>query len=208
MRNMSRQAMAMGLFGILAMAAPASAGDFALSIDVEGRHGNHFGLAIGNGQITPVVAPAVVVQPAAPVERIWVPPVYRDVVERVWVPTVETRFRDVPVVDAFGHVIAYRREAYTVPSGYWQNVTRRELVREGFWQTVAPAGFPQRKYYAMGDNGPRAAIELKIGPVAGKGGHEKDGHEKLEFKGGGHGEKEAQGRLAAVGKLVKALCER
>ncbi len=148
MRNMTKKAvMVMGLAGMMAGAAPAKAGDFALSIGVEGHHGNYFGLTIGNGCITPVV----VAQPVPPpVQRIWVPPVYRDVIERVWVPTTEIRYRDVPVLDAWGRVIEYRRESYTVPSGYWQDVTRRELVREGYWQVVNPWE-NHNKYYAFGD---------------------------------------------------------
>lgn len=148
MRNMTRKAMiVMGLAGMMAGAAPAKAGDFTLSIGVEGHHGNYFGLTIGNGCITPVVVAQPVPPPA---ERIWVPPVYRDVIERVWVPTTEIRYRDVPVLDAWGRVIQYRRESYTVPSGYWQDVTRRELVREGYWQVVNPWE-NQNRYYAFGD---------------------------------------------------------
>lgn len=147
MRNMNYKAMmVMGLAGMMAWAAPAKGGDFALTIGFEGRNGNQYGLTIANGCVTPVMVPQPVV---VPVERVWVPPVYRDVIERVWVPTTEIRYRDIPVVDAWGRVIEYRREAYTVQSGYWQDVVRRELVREGYWRIVDPCEH-EKKYYGTG----------------------------------------------------------
>lgn len=177
MRNMTSKAMVvMGLAAIAAWAAPAWAGDFALTIDVQGRHGNHFGLTVGKGYITPVIVqPVVPVAPVVvqPVERVWVPPVYRDVIERVWVPTTEIRYRDVPVIDAWGRVIEYRREAYTVQTGYWQEVTRRELVREGYWQIVYPEGSLKR-HYGMADNDGCERGEVKIGVRLDKRDHEKD----------------------------------
>ena len=160
MRNEMMKAVAvMGLAGLMAAGAPAKAGDFALTIDIEGRHGNHLGLTIGNGCITPVITCPVPV--AQPVERVWVAPVYRDVIERVWVPTTETQYRDVPVVDTWGNVIAYRREAYTVASGYWQDVTRRELVREGYWQTIYPAE-SHKRYYGVGGYEGRGGVNIGV----------------------------------------------
>lgn len=180
MRNkMMKAVVVMGLAGLMVAAAPAKAADFALTIDIEGRNGNHFGLTIGKGYVTPVVAVQPVVPVVVqPVERIWVPPVYRDVIERVWVPTTEIRYRDVPVVDAWGNVIAYRREAYTVQTGYWQDVARRELVREGYWQTAYPGG-SQKRYYGMNEKDGCERGEVKIGLML-----EKDRHQKNEMKRG------------------------
>ena len=163
MRNEMMKAVAvMGLAGMMAAAAPARAGEFALTLDIEGRHGNHLGLTIGNGYITPVITcPVVPVAVAQPVERVWVAPVYRDVIERVWVPTTEIQYRDVPVVDAWGNVIAYRREAYTVASGYWQDVTRRELVREGYWQTIYPVE-SHKRYYGIGGHEGREGVKIGV----------------------------------------------
>jgi len=130
--------MAAGLTGMLVMAMPATAGDFSLNLGVGwgGKHAGSVGLAIGNALVRPVMpVQPFAVQPVA-VQRVWVAPVYRTVVERVWVPTVETQYRDVPVIDAFGQVIAYKREAYTVTSGYWQEVAKQVLVQEGYWTTV------------------------------------------------------------------------
>jgi len=160
MRNMNNKAMMlMGLAGMMAWAAPAKAGDFALTIGIQGPHGNQLGLTIGNGCVTPVLVTQPVV---VPVERVWVPPVYRDVIERVWVPTTETQYRDVPVVDAWGRVIAYRREAYTVQTGYWQDVTRRELVREGYWRIVDPCE-RQKSYYGIGGYEDHRGGDVRIG---------------------------------------------
>ncbi len=175
MRNEMMKAVAvMGLAGMMAAAAPAKAGDFALTLDIEGRHGNHLGLTIGNGYITPVITcPVVPVAVAQPVERVWVAPVYRDVIERVWVPTTEIRYRDVPVIDAWGNVIEYRREAYTVASGYWQDVTRRELVREGYWQTIYPVE-SHKRYYGIGDHERREGGHVKVGVILEKRDNDRD----------------------------------
>jgi hypothetical protein len=202
MRNITNKAMmVMGLAGMMAGAAPAKAGDFALTIDLEGRHGNHLGLTIGNGYVTPVV----VAQPVAPpVQRIWVPPVYRDVIERVWVPTTEIRYRDVPVLDAWGNVIEYRRESYTVPSGYWQDVTRRELVREGYWQVVNPWE-NHKKYYAFGDRDDCERGGVSIGLML-----EKKDHDRGDIRPGVLLEKgaPAKGPVRPEPMVVKAAADR
>ncbi len=128
----------------LAMAAPALAGDFAFSFSYgQGHRGPAIGVGVTVGRPAPVLAvpapvvavPAPVVVPAVPVQRIWVPPVYQNVTERVWVPTLQTAYRDVPVVDVFGNVVSYRREAYTIEGGYWSEVPQQVLVREGYWTT-------------------------------------------------------------------------
>lgn len=148
MTTMTR-AMTAGVMGMLALAAPASATDFGFQLSLSGRDGGHIGVTVRKGDHHRRPRP-VVVRPVVE-ERVWVPPVYRDVVERVWVPTVETRYRDVPVVDAAGEVIEYRREAYTVETGHYKTVTRRELVREGFWRTTGSScQQPQRRHYSQG----------------------------------------------------------
>ena len=207
MRNMNNKAMmVMGLAGMMAWAAPAKAGDFALTVGIQGSHGNQLGLTIANGCVTPVLVTQPVV---VPVERVWVPPVYRDVIERVWVPTTEIQYRDVPVVDAWGRVIAYRREAYTVQSGYWQDVTRRELVREGYWRIVEPCEH-QKKYYGMGG---REGGEVRFGLHLEKNEHnrgdarhhgvmmEKGGPQQVPMKTGMIAERVA--KVVGNGKLVK-----
>lgn len=135
------------------MASPALADGFSFGFGYAGRghhgHGRSWGFSFGYSRPTYVapmpvaVAPAPVAVAAAPVvaapvvvtapARVWVPPVYSTVSERVWVPTTQMYYRDVPVVDAYGRVLACRREPYTVQSGYWTEVTRRVVVREGYW---------------------------------------------------------------------------
>ena len=145
MRN-TTYTMAAVLMGMAALATPAMAGDFnfRLGIGVNDQ-GTGVHLAIGNHH-----ASVVRVQPVA-VERVWVEPVYQTVSERVWIPTVETRYRDVPVIGPRGHVIEYRREAYTVETGHWATVDRQVLVTAGHWMTVTrPAVYPTRYAYRGG----------------------------------------------------------
>lgn len=159
-------AMAAGLAGMLATAMPAAAGNFGLNLGLStgrhgtrvgvgvgvsrhgthvgvgvghGRHGTHVGVGVGVGHVRSAigVGTAMPMGRFAPVQRVWVAPVYNTVIERVWVPTTETRFRDVPIVNAHGQVIEYRREAYTVATGHWQGVQRQVLVREGYWMATA-----------------------------------------------------------------------
>lgn len=127
---------------LMAITASANAGDFSFNL---GIHEGGMYLGISNGD-RPAIVPMPVAQPvrigqpvATPVrvERVWVPPVYEERVKNVWVPTIETRYRDVPVRDTFGRLIEYRREAYTVESGHFEQVIERVLVREGHWQNVA-----------------------------------------------------------------------
>lgn len=144
--TMTRKAMTMvaGLAGGLAMAMPAAAGDFSLNLGVGvGRHGTQVGLGIQTGHTQPVaVAPAIRIAPAAPL--------YRVVTERVWIPVIEARYRDVPVVDALGRVIAYRREAYTVQSGYWKEIRRQVPVQAGCMTVVASGGCVGRPAVGIG----------------------------------------------------------
>ncbi len=132
--NMMAKPVVAGL-AVLAMALPVRAGgvfDFAFSFFGGGPHRP---VAVESRVL---VAPAPV-RAVAPAPRVWVPPVYKTVVDRVWTPTVTTAYRDVPVVDAFGRVVSYRREAYNVQGGYWSEVTRQVLVREGYWAVARPS---------------------------------------------------------------------
>ena len=144
---------ATGCWAMWALATPAMAGDFSLGLSLGGgQHGGHMGLTIQKGELQP--------RHRAPAERIWVPAVYRDVLERIWVPTAETRYRDVPVYDTAGQVIAYHREPYTLKTGHWEQVTRRELVRAGHWRTTDYRQ-PSRKYahYDRSEHGRHAQME-------------------------------------------------
>ena len=126
--KMKKQTTAMLI--MLATAAPTMAGDFSFLLNLagNGRHGGNLALGISTARPQPVV-----------VKRIWVAPVYKTVIERVWIPTTQTAYRDVPVTNIFGRVISYRREAYTIESGYWTEVHKRVLVRPGYW-TTTPTG--------------------------------------------------------------------
>lgn len=108
--------------GMLAVAAaPVMAGDFSIGAMFAG--GKHGGTVIGGflrlGQPSPrvVAQPVIVTRPPVMLP----PPV---IVERVWVSTPRIEYRQVPVLDVFGRVIAYRQESVTIPDGYWQTVTR------------------------------------------------------------------------------------
>jgi len=137
--KMTRNAVA--LLGMLATTMPAAAGgiNFSLDINRHSRNGRSVSIGISAGEH----------RRAIPVKQIWVTPVYRTVTERVWVPTVQTAYRDVPVVDSFGQVISYRREPYTIESGYWNEVHRQVLVRAGYW-TTAPISRRHRPSALMG----------------------------------------------------------
>ncbi|NLX12736.1 MAG: hypothetical protein GXY44_03665 [Phycisphaerales bacterium] len=114
--------------GMLVAAMPAMAGDFSFGFGYsQGYGGTGFGLNIEIGRPRPVVVQPVVTQPVV-VQPVIVQPM---VTERVWVPTTETAYRDVPVLDAWGRVISYRREAYTIESGYWTEVQRPATVVTG-----------------------------------------------------------------------------
>jgi hypothetical protein len=81
-----------------------------------GHHGTSVGVSINAGRPRPVV-----------VAR----PVTRTVIEHVWVPTTETVYRDVPVLDALGQVIAYKREASVVHGGYYEEVHKKMIFHPG-----------------------------------------------------------------------------
>lgn len=163
---MTRMTQTMAMLAVAGLAAPAMAGDFGFGFSFgKSGKGKGFSFAFDYGRPAvvapapvvvappPVVvapAPVVVTPPPVVVERVWVEPVYKTVTERVWVPTVRTAYRDVPVYDVYGNVVSYRREAYSVQSGYWREVTRQVCVREGYWTTV-PAT-PDRRYPA-GESG-------------------------------------------------------
>lgn len=120
------------------LAGPAVAGDFSFSFGLvkAGHHGKQVALGIQINR--PVARPAQVVR---------VPATYRTVSERIWVPTTQTVYRDVPVIDTFGHTIAYRREATLVQSGYWKTVQRQVLVRPAHNAVVTAGG--NRKLHTM-----------------------------------------------------------
>jgi hypothetical protein len=107
--------------GVMALATgPAMAGDFSIGALV--ATGGHGGTVVGGflriGEPRPqVVAPPVVI----PGPVVVPPPV---IVERVWVSTPRIECRQVPVIDAWGRVIAYREERVTIPDGHWETVTR------------------------------------------------------------------------------------
>lgn len=168
--------------GFMSAATPVWADGFGFNFSYLGghrhRHGVNVGVMIGRPAPligpAPVIAPAPVVVPPAPVvvtppvvvspiivqtRPVWVPPVYRTVSERVWVPTTTTTYRDVPVIDRYGNVVSYRREAHTVPSGYWSVVQRQVLVRAGYWTTTVESVTSPRIVPApqeMGEPGPEA----------------------------------------------------
>ena len=111
----------------MATATPAMAGDFGLLLNINRNSGHAPGVSLGISIGRHL--------PAVPVKRIWVAPVYETVIERVWIPTVQTAYRDVPVTNLFGRVISYRREPYTIESGYWTEIQKQVLVRRGYWTT-------------------------------------------------------------------------
>jgi hypothetical protein len=121
----------MRVLGVVALvAAPAAADEFSFGLSFgQGRGGTAIGVGFGWGN-RPVVAAPIVARPVV------VAPV---VAQRVWVPTVQTTYRDVPVLDAWGRVISYRREAVQVQGGYWANAPQ-PVVATG-WNSGYTTGY-------------------------------------------------------------------
>lgn len=152
--------------GLMAMPAMAGGFNFGLGINTGGTRvgvgvnvNEHTGVGVGVDVGPAAFAAPVAVQPVvvAPVQRVWVPAVNQVVTERIWVPNVQTLYRDVPVTDVFGNVISYRREAYTVDNGCWQNVQRQVVVQEGYWRNARAV--PGRVYPTARSRGvPIAAV--------------------------------------------------
>lgn len=115
-KTIQRQARiwAMGLMTVGAAATPAWAGDFSIGgfFTTGGHGGTAIGVQLDFGWPAPIVAPTV-----APV---FVQPPVRT--ERIWVPEYRIEYRQVPIVDAWGRIIAYREEQVQVDCGHW--VTR------------------------------------------------------------------------------------
>jgi len=121
MRNIGIGSLICGVALVAASAAPAMAEGFSIGgLFATGRHG---GTVIGGflrvGEPRPVVVAAPVVVPRPVV--VAPPPI---IVERVWVSTPRVECRQVPVIDAWGRVIAYREECVTIPDGHWETITR------------------------------------------------------------------------------------
>jgi len=96
--------MAAGMVGLV-WVAPAAADGFGIGFSFsQGRGGPQIGVGLRWSE-EPVIARPVATQ-------------------TVWVPTVQQTYRDVPVYNAWGQVVSYRREPVTVQSGYWSTVTR------------------------------------------------------------------------------------
>jgi len=122
------------LAGITAFASPATASEFSFGLSI-GRQGHHdsqvnLGFRVGSRHVPPVAVPAVVP-------------------DRVWVPIIETRYRDVPIYDAYGQVVGYNREAYTVDAGYWRVVCRRVPPTPVHRPTAKHLVDPHRRYPAV-----------------------------------------------------------
>jgi hypothetical protein len=111
--------------------------------------------------------PAVIVPEPAPVDRVWVEPVYQTVSDRQWIePVYQTVVDRVWVPehredrDVLRHGRVVHREWVFVPGhyddaprqvlvseGHWQQVERQELVAPGHWETrveAAPAPYYPR----------------------------------------------------------------
>ncbi len=109
--------------GLLAAATgPAMAADISIGgfFGKGGRDGVAVGGFVRIGD--PAPQPVVVAPPAAVVQPVVVPPPV--IVERVWVSTPRIVYREVPVIDACGRVIAYRQEREVIPDGHWETITR------------------------------------------------------------------------------------
>jgi len=117
---MTRLTTAKAMVVMTFLAAPAMAGDFGFSFNFAkgGKHDNGIGIGLRFGNVG-----------VQPIRLTRLPVAYTTVTERVWVPTTETVYRDVPVKDAWGKVVEYRREATVVQGGYWQTVERQVPVR-------------------------------------------------------------------------------
>ncbi len=102
---------------LLTTTGSALAGDFHFDLGLStGHHGTSVGVSINAGHHQTII-----------VRR----PVIRTLVEHVWVPTTQTVYRDVPVLDARGQTIAYKREATVIHGGYYQEVHKKILVHPG-----------------------------------------------------------------------------
>jgi len=96
--------MVAGMVGLV-WVAPAAADGFGVGLNFsQGRSGPQIGVALRWAD-EPLVARPVATQ-------------------SVWVPTVQQTYRDVPVTDAWGRVISYRRELVAVQSGQWVTVSQ------------------------------------------------------------------------------------
>lgn len=144
-RQVGMTAWGLGVALGIADAGPVRASDFSIGgLFASGRHG---GTVIGGflriGEPRPVAPLPVAV--AAPV--VVPPPV---VTERIWVSTPRVEYREVPVLDTFGRVIAYRQESVVVPDGHWEYVTRPAPV------VVAPPPPPPHRNAGF-------AVQVRVG---------------------------------------------
>ncbi|HSW45842.1 MAG TPA: hypothetical protein VLM89_09750 [Phycisphaerae bacterium] len=90
---------------VVAAAVPVAAGEFGFGLKYnEGRGGTSIGLGFSWSD-RPVMARPMVAQPV--------------VAKPVWGPVVWQTYRDVPVFDACGRVVSYRREPVLVQTGRW-----------------------------------------------------------------------------------------
>ncbi len=127
------------------MPASTMAGDFNFRLDIGGRKG-HVGVGVHAGDHVGVGVHVGRARPVAVTRTVYVPAEYALVSERVWVPTTQTVYREVPVLDANGQVVAYRQEPQVIESGYWTTVQKQVLVREGYTKVVEHG----RRYPARG----------------------------------------------------------
>jgi hypothetical protein len=120
MKNVGIGSLMCGVALLAAPAAPAMADGFSIGgLFASGKHG---GTVIGGFLRISAPRPAVVAAPVVVTRPVIAPaPV---IVERVWVSTPRTECRQVPVIDAWGRVIAYRQECVTIPDGHWETITR------------------------------------------------------------------------------------
>lgn len=143
------------VLGVAVMvAAPAAADQFSFGLSIGQNRGS---TAVGVGfswNDRPVVVAPVVTQPVVVAPVVAQPVVVAPVVQqKVWVPTVETTYRDVPVLDAFGRLISYRREAVQVQSGYWANVPAPAVVTGCTTGYVAGHGYKPNPVHNSLDKG-------------------------------------------------------
>ncbi len=120
----------------------------------DGGHDAGFGVDIAVAQ--PAPPPPVIV--TAPVDRVWVEPVYQTVTDRVWRDaTTEDRCTRVWIPDTVqDQVVHYgrhdrvervfvpghyedRHETVVVAPGHWEDVQRQELVTPGHWEQCGPS---------------------------------------------------------------------
>ena len=125
----------------------------------------HSHVTVDVGVDSPCPPPAVVVE-AAPVDRVWVEPVYRTVCDHVWREAVtEDRCERVWVPDQFQdqlvghgrhqwveHVLVTpahyedHHEAIVIQPGHWEDVQRQELVAPGHWEDRRVVIVPERHH--------------------------------------------------------------